>query len=774
MKIIPINYNISYNNPFAYKGTKYATDVLSCQSRVASNTDDYSSVKEYYDEKMKKDGKLFDNPESLNSVLNNPVSKNQLFRYLKDHAQEEMLKIYTKPNPSADDLADFEAMKEIKQVFSDLDSESLNGANISFGAQKLTKEQRHKCHAAIHAASALCASISAIAGEGAAIGADTPFLRGTQFLMFLYLQKLLGIDTFTSLLYAGRQYAMGAVLGVRAAQYIIGWVGLGSSVATGGSMYPAVSPAVRGVNSALSTLITEKMGWGYVKSYENDSMTLQSQLLTTSLYAVTAGLFHYDDNGVLDPSNIGDVSAALKHISRENIGILGGLYDIIVNYANLPRLGVVFVTNFLQAAVTTRKMDEASKKEYFKNLLKTSLFNTAVYDVLDITENTFITGEAQDAVAKIAFEMKNTPVVFEEFNKIYQDLIDNIHLDDLSTSEFINQFKSRSFTTNMAYNSNEAAILLADTWRKKNLLILKNARKKLNKDKDEIKKHSEILRKNMTPEMLEEINATNKEIMVKFHENLRQNTRANFAMNQIAGYDVIKYFLNANYIQLIKDKNFDSLPNTMLFYGPSGMGKSLSAKAVAQAAGVSCQCKSNMRSDEDVMKYIESKLENASKGERHTIIQLDEFDDTFYENPEYLKKFIDIINDCAKKYKTTFILTTNDPLCIHPDILKSINLKFAFHPPEDDDIKEIIKFYINNNDVIKKLDFDMILNEINRHKPDAYYSVSQIKDIITKKLPRNNCTQEDIILAFRNTNPCIKKDVYDKFVNEINILNSRG
>ena len=68
----------------------------------------------------------------------------------------------------------------------------------------------------------------------------------------------------------------------------------------------------------------------------------------------------------------------------------------------------------------------------------------------------------------------------------------------------------------------------------------------------------------------------------------------------------------------------------------------------------------------------------------------------------------------------------------------------------------------------------MILNEINRHKSDAYYSVSQIKDIITKKLPRNNCTQEDIILAFRNTNPCIKKDVYDKFVNEINILNSRG
>lgn len=57
--------------------------------------------------------------------------------------------------------------------------------NISF-LGTITPEQRKKCHVAIHGASAVCAGFSGAMGEGAAVGADTPFLWGTQAMMFLF------------------------------------------------------------------------------------------------------------------------------------------------------------------------------------------------------------------------------------------------------------------------------------------------------------------------------------------------------------------------------------------------------------------------------------------------------------------------------------------------------------------------------------------------------------------------------------------------------------
>ncbi len=779
MKIHAIKYYNVKNSYFngLYINNHSNSDIeLEQQIPTLEKLSDYKFAKKYYNNKLNEDGKLFDNEKSFLDVFENNKARNVLFTFLRERAQEELFELNSKTNLTEDERNKKEGLKEIIKAFPQ--SDQIIAANripkeISFGAV-LTSEQKKKCHIAIHSASAACGAISATMGEGAAIGADTAFLRGTQALMFLYLQNLLNVSPAASLMYAGRQYVMGSYMGVRGTQVFLGWLGVGTHVATAGTASGPVTGIVRGINSVLSTGITEKMGWGYVKSYEQDTMNAKDQLISTAIYGATMGILHFHDHGILAPSNSSDVQTALSKIPKENVSILGEVMHTLTGTINLPRAGTMFTASFLQGVLTTKNMDEKSKKEYFKNLVGMALMNTLFYETLNIPEDSIIRDDALLAIQKMQEELNNTPEVFKEFQEIQQKIIDDLHLENLNTRDFIKQFKDKDLLINLAFTTGEATNILADKWRKRNLSMLNEANAAADAKIKKEKARASYINSKLTPEQQKELDNELNKIVSKAKEDLINKTKSNHALGRIAGYAGTKALLNTVYITPVKNKDENVVPNLLLFYGPSGLGKTAIGSAIAEDAGTKFKNKTiGMGDAKKIIEWIKKRLEegeeNYNTNKRFSIIQLNEFDDFLNDNPDLLDEFLELIDNSAKKYHTTIFLTTNNPLLINKKILDKVELTIPMGVASKNDIREIVQYYVNNRE-IDGYNLDEITDEFENVKPDYMYSNAQIENIIEKKLPKNQCSQNDFINTIRSIKPCITKEINEKFENEQKIL----
>ena len=238
--------------PFRNFGNSVGSQSDNAQAQIEPDKFyNYTFAKNYYNQKLDNDGKLFEDEQSFSKVMSNPKAKTYLMCFIRERAQAELLELNNKSGLSKKEKEKAEGLKEILQAFPALaQTDRQYGSNITFG-QNLTPEQKSKCHLIIHSAAAACGTFSAAMGEGAAIGADTPFLRGTQALMFLSLQNLLNVNMKASLIYAGKQYVMGSYIGVRGAQVLTSWLGIGGHVATTGTGSGAITGAVRAVNASL-------------------------------------------------------------------------------------------------------------------------------------------------------------------------------------------------------------------------------------------------------------------------------------------------------------------------------------------------------------------------------------------------------------------------------------------------------------------------------------------------------------------------------------------
>ena len=782
MKIPAIKY---YNIKNSYFNGLYINDYsnsdteLELQTPTLEKLSDYKFAKIYYNKKLNEDGKLFDNEQSFVDVFENNKTRNVLFTFLRERAQEELSELSSKTNLTEDERNKKEGLKEIIKAFPQPDqiiTANRIPKDLSFGGV-LTSEQKKKCHIAIHSASAACGAISATMGEGAAIGADTAFLRGTQAIMFLYLQNLLHVSPAASLMYAGRQYVMGSYIGVRGTQVILSWLGLGTHVATAGTASGPVTGAVRGINSLLSTGITEKMGWGYVKSYEQDNMNVKDQLISTAIYGATMGILHFHNHGILDPSNSSDVQTALSKIPKENVSILGEVMHTLTGTINLPRAGTMFTASFLQGVLTTKNMDEKSKKEYFKNLVGMALMNTLFYETLNIPEDSIIRDDALLAIQKMQEELNSTPEVFKEFQDIQQKIIDDLHLENLNTRDFIKQFKDKDFLINLAVTTSETTNILADKWRKRNLAMLNEANAAANAKIKKEKVKTAYINSKLTPEQKKELDDELNNIVSTTKEDLIKKTKSNHALGRIAGYESTKALLNTIYITPVKNKDENVVPNLLLFYGPSGLGKTAIGPAIAEDAGTKFKNKTiGMGNEKKTLEWLKKRLEegeeNYNTNKRFSIIQLNEFDDFLNDTPELLDEFLQLVDKSAKKYHTTIFLTTNNPLLINKKILNKVELTIPMNVASKNDIRDIVQYYVNNRE-IDGYNLDEITDEFENVKPDYMYSNAQIENIIEKKLPKN-CSQNDFINIIRSVKPCITKEINEKFENEQKILEKEG
>ena len=779
MKISPVISPVNERLSTLYLRGKYyenhASNNVEIKQVSVKDLGDYRFASEYYNHNLNNNGQMFDIPQLLQEALQDEKAQKTMFIFFRARAEQELAQLMQKQNLSAEEKDKMVAMREIIQAFPSQNQLVMGQYSqpVSFGGI-VTSEQKKKCHLIIHGASLACAGISAAMGEGAAVGADTWLLRGTQAIMFLSLQRTLGVAHVPSLLYMGKQYSMGAYIGVRGAQYLISWLGLGGHAASGGTASAPVTSAVRGVNATLSTAITEKMGWGYVKNYENDTMNTKTQLINTGIYAVTLGLFKvFPGAGVLDTDNPEDIQSAIEKLPKDKVATLGKAMYFLSENIHLSRLGIIFATSLLQGAIMTQNMDEKSTKEYFKNLIKISLLNTVLYEVFNFIDANEVTKEATETIKALGEQIAKDPEISQELTKAQQEIINSGNLDKMNSHDFVKQFQDREFLYNLAIMTSETSYLLADKWRKRNHAAIKAASDKVNKDIKNTNARTNLINGKMSAADISNMEKNLKDLLQKTRERMNSEARSDFGLNRVAGYDAAVVAMKYCFVDPVKNNDTNSIPNLVLFYGPSGVGKTLIGQAASQSAGARYKARTmSTREDRDLQK-IKDFVEDAKRQNRHTVIQLNEFEDSFVNDPKLMNEFLALVKDCAKNSNVTFFLTTNNPLLIDDRILKQAQIKLPMGPAERQEIREIVKYYAGQKD-IEGFDIERVVDEFERVKPDRAYNNTQIEEILTLRLPKNNPTMDDVIKLIRQTNPVIRHDIIKKFEEEKSEFGYKG
>lgn len=327
----------------------------------------------------------------------------------------------------------------------------------------LSDDELRTCHVYIHEAALVCAGISALAGEGAAIGADTWFLRGTQGLMFTQLARVLKVPMTASSVYAFKEFWSGAVIGVAGARILISWLGIGGHAASVGTASAPITGAVRGINSTLSTIITEKMGWGYVRQVEKRRMTFASQLAELGRYTFGQGLnalgeevFDLAGEGLADVASSEGAKEALQRVPEQVRSAIGVLYTEIhelglEDYAESFTLA--FVGQYQSAAISGTPIRT-------KDIVMDSLVTAGAFAVLDKQLDAPVTQEVVAERERVRKHISNTPEVFAPFLNTLTSRLTQL---ESPTRDVIKQFKDSHAMAEVANAAADAIKVLVRT-----------------------------------------------------------------------------------------------------------------------------------------------------------------------------------------------------------------------------------------------------------------------------------------------------------------------
>ncbi len=251
--------------------------------------------------------------------------------------------------------------------------------------------------------------------------------------------------------------------------------------------------------------------------------------------------------------------------------------------------------------------------------------------------------------------------------------------------------------------------------------------------------------------------------------------------SQIAGYINEKEKLSKSFLDLIDDEKAGKslkklIPNAILFYGPTGCGKTTFVKALADEADCNLKiihCRGPQKEKEqqlyntlvgytdtdeygndiEVSGLLEKAQKNFEKTDRRTIILIDEFDRFF--GKDVSSKFINtmkgILENCSEDYHVTFFLTSNKPQKIPYELRNSHRIAptYSIDPPNQENTVAVIEHYLQGCDT-ENLDYNTILKELFKFAPDEIYSNTHLKvicEIATDEVkPDNSPLTTDMFL----------------------------
>lgn len=258
--------------------------------------------------------------------------------------------------------------------------------------------------------------------------------------------------------------------------------------------------------------------------------------------------------------------------------------------------------------------------------------------------------------------------------------------------------------------------------------------------------------------------------------------------SKIAGYNSEKELLNKYFISEIKkEQNGEqaNVPNSVLFFGPTGNGKTTFAKAFAKETGcklIPIRAKVSTGSDAETDKIFMTELHNkAEKSEENfqktgtrSILFIDEFTKVADKDSTILPELTDFLSNCSDKYHCTLFAASNHPLNI---ALPMEGEKAVFpyvvsiDPPNIENKTEVMKFYLKGR-MPEGTDYKKLAEYADKKEQEkqSVFNIAQLKEDICWEGLDKKITTDEVLNNIDNTEPNIDKQALNKFSDEMDKL----
>lgn len=368
---------------------------------------------------------------------------------------------------------------------------------------------------------------------------------------------------------------------------------------------------------------------------------------------------------------------------------------------------------------------------------------------------------------------------FSDFSSLFKNSNDELSEEEKT---FIESYCKKEEEIKAEYDKKIANI--KDGFWDKFFNISENKRQKLRNEKEkalkiaykyqdifEKREKDSIANKEKFYELAKELNMS-KEILLAFKNaeatsqrrmdiiKRRREILDKKGLSKIAGYTEEKMKLQESFLDLIDDEKAGKylpkpIPNAILFYGPTGCGKSTFVNALAEETDCYLeviQCFGTQENKEaqlhnilmgysdydindneiEIPGILDKAQENFLKTGKRTIVLIDEFDRFFGKkvSNKFISELKGILESCSEDYHVTFFFTSNKPQKIPYELRNSHRIEFSYpmDPPDKKNTVAVIEHYLDGCDK-EDLDYDIILEKLFSFAPNEYYSNSHLKVI---------------------------------------------
>lgn len=283
----------------------------------------------------------------------------------------------------------------------------------------------------------------------------------------------------------------------------------------------------------------------------------------------------------------------------------------------------------------------------------------------------------------------------------------------------------------------------------------------------------------LDPEQIKINQSKDNRIILDYVHRIKSMEQMDYGFERIYGYEKEKEYLRREFgikkMALAKTSIGEKVdvPNAILFYGVTGIGKSTFAKALAEqmmANIINIQCDIFDDENEQMAKILQAAnqskevYETSGEEKQRSFLIIDEANELVENN-----KFAQFLKDCSKKYKCTVFMTTNHPFDIPSSVLDSIPLTVGLEPPDEQNLRIFVKKFIQrakiNGDTKEIADELLLLQRQNGIK----FSNTNLEQLLKKVIKnRKKVSQSDIKEAFNTLKNTYKvtQDLLNSFYSD--------